>query len=93
VVIGGLDLATDEVKANIRLALGDVIRARGQVAGTDNGAGALDFLATPFVFSRSWIAEAISGAYGERRHVLTTPAADVAIAEGAVPTLGVVTFT
>jgi uncharacterized phage protein gp47/JayE len=38
------------------------------------------FWPTPQSFSRSWIWQAIANATGEQRHILTVPAADVALA-------------
>lgn len=46
----------------------------------------------PFVLSRSWLAEAISQAIGESRHILVSPAADVTFAGGQYPILGTVTY-
>lgn len=53
---------------------------------------------TPAVFSRSWIEEAISNATGERRHILTTPAADVytyfnTAGEYEIAVAGAISFT
>ncbi len=44
------------------------------------------------VFSRSWIGEAISKAAGEDSHVLTAPAADVAVAAGHYPVPGTIAY-
>lgn len=48
--------------------------------------------ADPLVFSRSWIAEAISQAVGEDRHVLVSPAADLVYAAGQYPVLGAIAY-
>lgn len=47
---------------------------------------------TDFTLSKSWIGEAVSQAVGERRHVLTAPAADVTIEAGKYPVLGTITY-
>ncbi len=46
-----------------------------------------------FVFSRSWIAEAVAMATGETRHRLTAPADDVTCGDGEIAVLGAVSFT
>lgn len=48
--------------------------------------------AADFVFSRSWIDEAVSIAAGERSHQLTAPADDVSCGDGEIAVLGTVTF-
>ena len=45
-----------------------------------------------FVFSKSWIDEAISIATGETSHVITAPAADVVCGDGEIAVLGTVTW-
>ncbi|MDB5582842.1 MAG: hypothetical protein JWR80_8018 [Bradyrhizobium sp.] len=45
-----------------------------------------------FTLSKSWISEAISGASGEDRHVLTLPAGDIVLTNGQFPTLGAMTY-
>ncbi|SCM73345.1 Baseplate J-like protein [uncultured Pleomorphomonas sp.] len=45
-----------------------------------------------FTLSRSWIGEAVSQAVGEKRHVLTAPAADLTFAAGQYPVLGTITY-
>lgn len=57
-----------------------VARARPGVAGDT------------FTLSRSWIAEAISQASGEDRHVLAWPLDDVTYSNGGYPVLGMVTY-
>lgn len=46
----------------------------------------------PFVLSRSWVAEAVSLAVGEDRHMLASPLADVTYVDGQYPILGTVTY-
>jgi uncharacterized phage protein gp47/JayE len=45
-----------------------------------------------FILSKSWIGEAVSQATGERRHVLTSPSADVTFIAGHYPVLGTITY-
>lgn len=92
ITISGLLPMTTAVEEAIRAELRDLFARRSRVAGNDTAVAGLPFLATPVSFSRSWIGQAISAATGEDRHVLTAPAADVAIAAGALPVLGNVTF-
>jgi uncharacterized phage protein gp47/JayE len=63
-----------------------------RVAGDDAEIGGLPFLAYPTSFSRSWLWQAIANASGERRHVLTVPADDVALTAGQIAVLGSVSF-
>lgn len=46
----------------------------------------------PFVLSRSWITEAISGVAGESSHVLTWPIEDIVYTGGQYPVAGLVTY-
>ena len=92
VTISGLGSADALTRGNVVEALKQTIRARGRVAGSAEPIAGLPFLATPYSFSRSWIAEAVSSAAGEEKHVLVAPAADVAVAAGQIPALGAVTF-
>lgn len=92
VTVTGLSPDTPE----IRLAVTEEIRAmlarKGRVAGTAYTHPSMPFLASPLSLPRSWFWEAVSSASGETSHVITVPAADVAIAAGSIPTLGTVTF-
>lgn len=89
VTINDLQPSTLAVKNDVEAELAAAIRRRGQ-PGT---------FEAPFLFSRSWLEEAISVATDEDRHVLTTPAADIlfqAASAGLPPklaTLGTVTYT
>ncbi len=53
---------------------------------------AMPYLAVPTTFSREWISQAIGNATGQKRHVLTAPSGDTAVATGHIATLGTVTF-
>lgn len=48
--------------------------------------------ATPFVFSKSWIDEAVSIAAGEISHTLSAPAGDTSCGDGELAVLGTLTF-
>lgn len=82
VTVSGLSLDTSEVRAAIETAIRAMFleRCRPGIAGNT------------FTVSKSWIAEAISGATGEERHVLTLPAADVTLTNGEFPVLGDLVF-
>lgn len=82
ITIDGLDPDSAAVRAAIVSELGAMFIRRAEP-----GTAAADF-----VFSLSWITEAISIAAGERRHQLTDPAADVSCGEGEIAVLGTVTF-
>lgn len=92
VVISDLRDGSLETRSAVAAALAAAIRAKGRVAGADASLADLPFIAAPFSFSRSWLGEAISGAVGERRHVLASPGDDIVIAPGAAPALGALTF-
>ena len=47
----------------------------------------------PFVFSRSWLDEAVSRATGEDRHRLPSPADDLVFGAGEYPVPGVISYT
>jgi uncharacterized phage protein gp47/JayE len=82
ITIAGLGRDTDATRADIEASLGRMFfdRAKPGVA------------IEPFVLSRSWIAEAISQAVGEDRHVLVEPLVDLVFSDGQYPILGQVTY-
>ena len=82
VTISGLTADTETVRAEIRASLEAMFAARARPG----------VAVSPAVFSRSWIAEAISAALGEDRHVLTVPAADITLSDGSIPVLGTITY-
>lgn len=92
VTIDGLEPDTVEVRERVKASLRDAFQRNGRVAGADTPVGGMPFLATPYSFSRSWIWQAVANASGEERHVITSPAADVALSAGQLPVLGDVTF-
>lgn len=92
VTISGLSPDTAAVRTAVLAELQDTFFRRGRVAGGDTFHGGMPLLASPAVFSRSWIWQAIANATGEDSHILTAPAADVTLAIGEIATLGTVTF-
>ena len=82
VTISGLAADTETVRAAIRASLETMFAARARPG----------VAVSPATFSRSWIAEAISAALGEDRHVLTVPAADITLSDGSIPVLGTITY-
>lgn len=82
VTIADLDPATEAIEGAVTAELAAMFRRRAE-PGTE---------ATDFVFSRSWIGEAVSMATGENRHRLVDPADDIVCGENEVAVLGTVTF-
>lgn len=82
VTIAGLANDTAATRAAIEASLSAmfVARARPGVASD------------PLLFSRSWVAEAVSQAVGEDRHVLTSPAVDIVFSAGEYPVIGAITY-
>lgn len=64
-----------------------------RVSGSSLAHPAMPFLASPLIFSRSWLWQAVANAAGEQAHQITAPVSDLSIPPGYVPTLGTVTFT
>lgn len=93
IVATGVAPFTAAVREAILAELRDMMVRLGAVSGSDTPRSSMPFLATPQVFSRSWIWQAIANASGEQRHVLVSPAADVPIAAGALPVLGSVSLS
>ena len=73
---------TVELRNLVALALADVIRQRCRPGLPDDD----------FVFSKSWLSEAIADVVGEDSHVLTLPAGDVTYGLGEIPIPGEVSF-
>lgn len=82
ITITGLANDTATVRASVEAALAAMLLQRGRPGMSGD----------PFVLSRSWIGEAISGATGEDIHTLTLPAVDLSFADGNYPVLGTVTY-
>jgi len=83
IAISSLDPASTAVQDEIRRELDDLFYER---------AGVLLPADVPS-FPRAWLESAIDNAAGETRHVLVSPAADVALTLGDYPILGAVTFS
>lgn len=49
--------------------------------------------ATAFIFSRSWIGQAVSSASGESQHVLAAPTGDTSCGSGIIAVPGTIAFT
>lgn len=92
VTVSGLMPATTAVREAVLAELRDLFGRRARVAGADTPVAGLPFLATPVSFSRSWVAQAVSAAAGEDRHVLVAPAGDGVQPVGSVAVLGNVLF-
>lgn len=90
VTVTGLSPDTTAVREAIGVQLAALFRPDAPIAARGRARPGLPTEDT--VFSRSWVAEAVSLALGERRHVLTTPAADVELSGGEYPVLGDVEF-
>ncbi len=81
-VIRNLSFDSESVRAAVQASVRAMLldRARPGIAGN------------AFLLSRSWIAEAVSAAVGEDRHVLVEPQIDLEFTNGAYPVLGNVTY-
>jgi uncharacterized phage protein gp47/JayE len=93
VTISGLNPDTAQERENVLASLREAFQRHSVVAGIDPNPSNMPFVATPQVFSRSWITQAVSNATGEERHTLTAPAVDVPLDPGQTAILGTVTFT
>ncbi len=96
VVIQGMTPNTTAVQNAVLVELADTFQRLGQVAGNDAASAAiqagLPFLAVPYSFSAIWVDQAVANATGNKRAVIVSPTADVAIPAGSIPMLGTVTF-
>ena len=92
ITVQGLLPFTLQAREAIRSELLDMFLRRSRVAGLDTEHPGMPFLATPTSFSRSWIAQAISNATGEDRHILTLPTGDTALLRTEIATLGNLIF-
>lgn len=83
ITINGLDPDTVEVRDAVVAEIEAMFRRRAEPGNS----------AEDFIFSRSWISEAVSMAAGERSHTLVDPAADVACGDGEIAIPGTIEFT
>lgn len=90
--IGGLTPDTSAVREAVLAELRAMFRRQSRVAGNDTVHGGMPFLATPAVFSRSWVWQAVANACGEQSHIVNVPASDTALIAGQIAVLGAVTF-
>lgn len=93
ITITGLSRNLIATRNTIVDEIGETFLRRAVVAGSDPGHKAMPFLATAQTFSRSWIAQAVSNAAGEDRHVMALPLADVTVPGGAIPVPGAVAIS
>jgi uncharacterized phage protein gp47/JayE len=82
VTISSVSIDTQAVRDAILTELRAMFRRRAQPGTT----------ATPFIFSKSWIDEAISIASGEVSHTITAPTGDTACNNNELAVPGTVTF-
>lgn len=83
IVIAGLSPDTADIRTSIEAELAAVYTDRAQ-PGTPSA---------PFLFSASWLDEAISRATGEDRHRLASPSTDQVFTAGNLPVLGSIAYT
>lgn len=81
---------------DVRNAIADELRAAflrlGRVAGNDTPHSGMPFLASPAVFSLSWIYQAIANAKGVQSFDLSTPMTDTTLPVARTATLGTLIF-
>ncbi len=92
VTLTGLSPAAPEVRAAVANEIAAAFARNARPAGFSAPHPSMPFLAVPTSFSRSWIWQAAANATGEERHSVTAPAADIALTEGQIATLGTLTF-
>lgn len=92
IVINGLVPDTPDVRGAVEAELRDAFKRLSRVAGTDAEFAAMPYLAFPTSFSTSWIWQAVANASGEKRHRISSPAADIALTAGQYPVFASVTF-
>jgi uncharacterized phage protein gp47/JayE len=81
-----------EVQAAAAAEIAATFARQSRPAGVATPHPSMPFLATPQVFSRSWIWQAAANASGEERHAISAPVSDQALTEGQVATPGTVSF-
>lgn len=92
ITITDIEPDTGAVREAVVAELRDAFFRLGRPAGIDVNHGGMPYLAIPGSFSRSWIWQAVANATGEERHIITTPAADIALDPGEMAVLGTVNF-
>lgn len=91
-VFSGLSPNTPEVQQAVAAELATTFFRNSRVAGAAEPHPSMPFLATPELFSVSWLWQAAANASGERRHVLVSPTADLALARGQTAVPGALSF-
>lgn len=92
VMISGLTPDTTTLREAVLAELREAFPRLGRVAGNDTVHGGMPFLATPFVFPRAWIWQAVGNAGGLVSDAITLPSIDTALIAGEIPVLGTVSF-
>jgi uncharacterized phage protein gp47/JayE len=93
IVINNISPDTPEVREQVELELRDAFKRLSRVAGGATEFASMPFLAYPTDFSVSWIWQAVANASGEKRHTISQPVADIALASGEMATIGSITYT
>lgn len=92
VTIAGLFPDTPEVRNVVATEIAATFARQSRPSGLSQVHGSMPFVATPQIFSRSWLWQAVANATGEERHTVLAPANDVAPGEGEVVVPGTVSF-
>lgn len=93
VQVSGLSPGTTAVHNAALEEIGLAFLRQSRVSGGNAAHPAMPFLATPLIFSRSWLWQAVANAAGEQAHQIAQPVSDIAIPAGYIPVLGTVSFT
>lgn len=93
IVFSALSPNTPEVQQAVAAEIATIFYQNSRVCGDADPHPSMPFLATPEVFSRSWLVQAAANASGEHRHILVSPAVDVALTSGQVAVPGTLTFS
>lgn len=93
ITISGLQPNTAAMRDIVEREIRAAFLRLSRVAGIDAAHPALPFLASPTSFSRSWLWQAIANATGEERHIITSPASDVALTPAQIAVPGPIIFT
>lgn len=92
VMISGLFPSTPEVRTIVETEIRATFARQSRPSGISEAHGSMPFLATPQIFSRSWIWQAAANASGEERHAVLAPDNEIILAEGQVAVPGTVSF-
>jgi uncharacterized phage protein gp47/JayE len=92
ITFSGLSPNTPEVQAAVAAEIATTFFRNSRVSGLAEPHPSMPFLATPEIFSRSWLWQAAANASGEQRHVLVTPTTDTTLTAGQTAVPGSLTF-